>query len=653
MDVRHDHPTNVPSASLAAAPHTPARSVSPAAGAAHEPAVMPGGDTVAKTPHTRRVSVGQLEAMFASMADGVISTDRDGHILTTNTAARRLLALDARPDFERLPPAERLRLLQVRDALGNPVPEERIMSWSERLLAGNALSSTDTGALAVRAFDGHDVALSVSAAPLRNAHGAIVGAVWIIRDVTELRQLRRRTRETLAALVAMAEMLVPLGPSAPGTASDASRSLDQATAHTTVTAIGEATSSDVAQRLAQLALIVMGCRQLDIIAVGMPQSELRLVASTSLTACEEQRWRAKSPWHGRHLRDILPPGLAAQLEHGECILIDHTDPKFAPMPKPFGTCSTLLTPMQLGGRLVGFLALDYGPIVHTFTPEEIALAAGTTRLVALVLERDRLLREREEARANALALSEANRRMDDFLSVAAHELRAPVQASLIGVELAQLHVHKLQTSARARAGGLAKDIDDLAEVLAQSTESVERLAHLVANLLDASRAQAGRLDIRSKPADLAAIVREAVARQRDLAPARAILLHLPTTTHVPVLADADRITEVVANFIGNALKYAPEDRPVEVCVRVRGGWGRVSVRDEGPGLSVEEQRRIWERYHQAPGIQANPGMGVGLGLGLYIAREIVRAHGGKIGVRSIPGRGSTFWFTLPLDGTAE
>ena len=82
------------------------------------------------------------------------------------------------------------------------------------------------------------------------------------------------------------------------------------------------------------------------------------------------------------------------------------------------------------------------------------------------------------------------------------------------------------------------------------------------------------------------------------------------------------------------------------------GRARVSVRDEGPGLSAEQQQRIWDRYHQVPEICANAAAGTGLGLGLYIGRTIIEKHGGRVGVRSAPGKGSAFWFTLPLDRAA-
>ncbi len=104
----------------------------------------------------------------------------------------------------------------------------------------------------------------------------------------------------------------------------------------------------------------------------------------------------------------------------------------------------------------------------------------------------------------------------------------------------------------------------------------------------------------------------------------------------------------MTNYLSNALKYAPEDRPVAARVAARRGRARVSVRDEGPGLPAEEQRRIWERYHRAPGVSAHAGAGGGLGLGLYISRTIIERHQGAVGVRSAPGKGSTFWFTLPV-----
>src|SRR5262249_30218879 len=106
--------------------------------------------------------------------------------------------------------------------------------------------------------------------------------------------------------------------------------------------------------------------------------------------------------------------------------------------------------------------------------------------------------------------------------------------------------------------------------------------------------------------------------------------------------------QVVANFLGNALKYSPKTEPVEVVLEVLKTKARVSVRDYGPGLEKSELRRIWRRFYRVGGVPVHNSTGSGLGLGLYIAGEIMRGHGGKFGVESAPGHGSTFWFTLPF-----
>jgi signal transduction histidine kinase/PAS domain-containing protein len=629
-----------------------ARSAGPGV-ATREPGAIRHGEREAW--HPPHPSAPQLEAVFASMADGVIFTDGAGRFVEMNAAARRLLALDARPDFTSLLFAEQARFLHVRDALGHPIPVEQVISWGERVLAGETLGGTEVGALIVRALDGRDVVLGVTAAPVREAGGAARGVVWVVRDMTELRRQGQRTHDALAALVTMAELLVSGGPPEANAAPSAGPPPHAHRAAASANgARNRAASSGVAQQLAQLARTVMGCRLLDMVADEPPGSGLRLVASSGLSAREAMRWRTQHPGHGQSLLDLvnrLPPDLAARFERGESIFVDHMRPEFASLPSPFPAHSALVTPMRLGGHLIGFLALDYGPVAHAFTPDEIALAAGTARLVALVLERHRLLCEREEARANALALRETNRRMDEFLAVATHELRGPVQAGLLGMGLAAQRAQRLTERVSAREGDLAGQLAELQKDVVQAEESVDRLARLIADLLDVSRIQAGQLKLRLQPADLASIVSEAVARQRLLAPERVIQLRLPRALPVPALADPDRIGQVVANLLGNAVRYSPEGRQVEVRVQLRGGRARVAVIDEGPGLPVEEQRLVWERYYQAPGIKANPGTSAGLGVGLRlsIVREIVRAHGGRIGVRSSPGHGATFWFTLPLD----
>ena len=137
--------------------------------------------------------------------------------------------------------------------------------------------------------------------------------------------------------------------------------------------------------------------------------------------------------------------------------------------------------------------------------------------------------------------------------------------------------------------------------------------------------------------------------QQQAAPERMIRLQFGTDLSVPVYADAGRIEQVVTNYLTNALKYSPADRPVDVGMKLlRPEQVRVWVHDQGPGIPVEEQEHIWERFHRVKGIEVQSGTGVGLGLGLHISRMIVERHQGQVGVESGSGTGTTFWFTLPV-----
>jgi signal transduction histidine kinase len=116
---------------------------------------------------------------------------------------------------------------------------------------------------------------------------------------------------------------------------------------------------------------------------------------------------------------------------------------------------------------------------------------------------------------------------------------------------------------------------------------------------------------------------------------------------VPVTADAGRMEQVVTNFLTNALKYSQEDRPVVVRLHIDGELAHVSVCDEGIGVAPAEQVYVWDRFHRAAGVTVQSGSDVGIGLGLYISKTIIDGHHGQVGVHSVPGQGSTFWFTLP------
>ncbi len=217
------------------------------------------------------------------------------------------------------------------------------------------------------------------------------------------------------------------------------------------------------------------------------------------------------------------------------------------------------------------------------------------------------------------ALNEALEQMDYALNLASHELKTPLTTILGCLQLIGAKVDHLAMSSPD-----AVDVENtrarIYELLALATRGVDIEERLADDLVDAWRIQSAELTVRPEVCDLGQIVAYVVAAQRIASPKRLLHLDVPDQSIV-VFADHTRVTQVVTNYLTNALKYSPKDRPVEVRVEVHPVATRVSVRDFGPGLEQEEVTRVWERFYQVPGARAHSTTSSGLGLGLYIARD--------------------------------
>ena len=220
---------------------------------------------------------------------------------------------------------------------------------------------------------------------------------------------------------------------------------------------------------------------------------------------------------------------------------------------------------------------------------------------------------------------------NDLVATVAHELRTPLTSLRMAVHLL----------AENTVGPLTTKQGDL---VFAAREDCDRLQSIVDELLDLSRIQADRIDLRIDKQDPEALVREAIDAQRSIAAANNVQLRSEILPDTPAVAvDRERILLVLANLIGNAIRYGAVGGVVIVRAFPRNGVLRVEVRDEGPGVPREHQQTIFDKYVRIPGSPSG-----GAGLGLFISREIVHAHGGEIGVDSEPGHGATFWFTAPL-----
>ncbi len=239
------------------------------------------------------------------------------------------------------------------------------------------------------------------------------------------------------------------------------------------------------------------------------------------------------------------------------------------------------------------------------------------------------------------ALKEAERLKDEFTAMAAHELRNPI-AVLRG------YSQLLLRQAECGKGGTSGWPLDAIRAMDLATT---RLVELTDDLLDVTRLQAGRLQLAHEPVDIASLVRRVVARQQ-VTTSRHTLTVQAQPGAVFMLADPRRLEQVLTNLVGNAIKYSPGGGPVEIALDTGAGASliEITVRDHGIGIPVEQQARIFGRFARADnarerGIQ-------GTGLGLYLCRELVERHGGRIWFDSSVGSGSTFHVVLPLESGA-
>jgi signal transduction histidine kinase len=183
-----------------------------------------------------------------------------------------------------------------------------------------------------------------------------------------------------------------------------------------------------------------------------------------------------------------------------------------------------------------------------------------------------------------------------------------------------------------------------AELLYTARDDCERLQSIVDDLLDLTKIRAGRVQVETVPISSKTLVEAAVDEHRG--PAQGAGVTLAVALHEPVLpvqADPERVSLVLTNLIANAIRHSPTGSTVTVTARPSQGSVRFEVADEGAGIAKEFQERVFEKFFRIPGTR-----GEGIGLGLYISREIVHAHGGEMGLVSEPGKGSRFWFSLPV-----
>jgi PAS domain S-box-containing protein len=539
----------------------------------------------------------RLEIILEGVADGITAQDSSGRIVFANSAAAHLCGFGSSAEMLHASPEDVVARFEVMDEDGRPLHRDEFPG--RRALAGEESASA---VLRVRERTNHREFYSfVRSTAVPSPGDAPTLAINIWHDVTLERTEDLRAKYLMEATAALASSLEP------------------------------------AEMLSALAQVLIA-RLADVCAIYLREDDqLRSAAF----ACSERSSVARSEGPARHfisdrqqghaLWSVLRSGASEwHAEVGEDLWkAIAQDAEYAQALRGAALKTALITPIVIRARTIGVIALLAAPSERHPTASDIDVLEEIGRRAGNALENAELY---QQAQRSATIAEEASRAKDEFLATVSHELRTPLNAIL-------------GWSTILKGRQLDAAVSKPLEVIHRNAQAQVRI---IDDILDVSRVITGKFRIEPKPADLVAIVREALEVVRPSAVARRIELQFSPANEVCLLvADAERLQQVVWNLLSNAIKFTEAGGTVNVAVAQEGSNYLLSVSDTGKGIDPEFLPFVFDRFKQSDSSFTRR-VG-GLGLGLALVRHIVELHGGRVVARSEgPGKGATFTITLPI-----
>jgi len=543
--------------------------------------------------------VRRTEAMIAGMSDGVLLVDGEGHTVFINPAGQRLLG---RKEVG-VPITQHAEVYGLRDEHGRILNPQELPA-AEALSTGRPVHDTT---IIIAREGGERVTVSMSATPLQE-DGRTSGVVVTFRDITE----RRKLEEQMQVQAERAQILADAGAFFSSNIDPAW--VNQAIAERVAEVLGD-WSAVILRNRDSKDLSVASIYHRDMASLGLAWS---YIYRQPLIAGEGLIGQVVSSGYPSLMTNVRPS-------------LDTTNPGTYHS-SPVKLASLLILPLRTRREVIGALIIAANDPERAMTDDKLPLAEVLAERAALAIENAKLYTDQVEARRKVEDLS---RLKDEFLSIASHELRTPVTSIKGYTQLAKMLISE-------------GDLGTSEEYLDIALDQIDRMSRLILELLDVSRIETGRLEIRREAIPWPHFVREVVQRHHTAVSDRRFHVSVPHDGRV-ISGDRDRLEQVLGNLLENAVKYSPDGSDVTVTVEDKGDNFVTAVCDRGIGIPADELSQVFERFHR--GRQVSSTNYGGLGLGLYITKQIIERHGGNIWVESREGQGTTFFFSLPVAET--
>ncbi|HEX4202802.1 MAG TPA: PAS domain-containing sensor histidine kinase, partial [Ktedonobacteraceae bacterium] len=571
-----------------------------------------------------------FEAAFEALTDGVLICDTTGKILYMNRAALQLFGVPASAAYKGKPYQCVLGHCTWYDENHQPLaPDQLPLAF---VLRERTMPQVHERTLIMRSPAGREVSILCSVSPLFDAHKHLYGTICLFHDVTKQHQHAHQIYSSYQALSTLIQAIAHI-PKIIDTPHEDNHLLLSKRTHT------------IEQHLVDLIRQVLDCDWVFLFSIG-PENRVYYVATSGLTQEQEQR---RMQINGRYtMADFLDESTIARLYNNETVIMPHhriTLP-FTDTPD-LDTDLGLFTPIISKKQFVGNLLIGKSGYEQGYTAEEITLAETTAMLTVMVMECIHTCDTTDKERAKALVQQEAYSLIDEFLNSASHELRTPLTVVIGNIQLASRRLQSLNQQLANQPEAFAEKLPHIQQSLEHASQGAYTIDILLNMLIADVQIHRNTLTLHMKRFDLVKMVHQVVARQQTQASEYTIQIDTdPQLKTLMVVADMQRIQQVITIYLLNALMYTSLDRPVTVRVERRQKMAYVAVHDDGPAISPDEQQEIWHRFTRprAPVYELD----WSLGLGLYTCKEFIQRHHVEVGLESAPDAGATFWFTLPL-----